>query len=40
VGLMAMLCNASIGLFDEACFNMPTLGQLYKTAALDAMRQL
>jgi len=40
IGLIAMLCNASVRVFDEACFNIPTLGQLYKTAALDAMRQL
>jgi NAD(P) transhydrogenase len=40
IGLIAMLCDATVGLFDEACFNLPTLGQLYKTAALDAMRQL
>jgi hypothetical protein len=23
--------------FDEACFNIPTLGALYKVATLDAM---
>jgi NAD(P) transhydrogenase len=40
VGLMAMLCNSDIRLFDEACFNIPTLGQLYKVAALDALRQV
>jgi len=40
IGLIAMLCDATVHLFDEACFNLPTLGQLYKTAALDAMRQL
>jgi NAD(P) transhydrogenase len=39
VGLIAMLCNATVRLFDEACFNLPSLGQLYKSAALDAMRQ-
>jgi NAD(P) transhydrogenase len=39
VGLMAMLCGGTAGLFDQACFNIPTLGQLYKQAALDAMRQ-
>jgi NAD(P) transhydrogenase len=40
VGLMAMLCNSDVRLFDEACFNIPTLGQLYKVAALDALRQV
>jgi NAD(P) transhydrogenase len=39
VGLIAMLCNATARLFDEACFNLPTFGQLYKIAALDAIRQ-
>ena len=36
IGLMAMLMEASVEIFDEACFNIPTLGQLYKVAALDA----
>lgn len=36
IGLIAMLTGASIEIFDEACFNIPTLGALYKTAALDA----
>lgn len=36
IGLMAMLAGSSIDIFDEACFNIPTLGALYKTAALDA----
>lgn len=36
IGLMAMLLEASVEIFDEACFNIPTLGQLYKVAALDA----
>jgi NAD(P) transhydrogenase len=40
VGLVAMLCGAGARLFDEACFNIPTLGQLYKVAALDAIRQV
>jgi len=31
-----MLLEASVEIFDEACFNIPTLGQLYKVAALDA----
>ncbi len=37
IGLMAMLVGASAEIFDEACFNIPTLGQLYKVAALDAV---
>jgi NAD(P) transhydrogenase len=37
VGLMALLTESGAGLFDEACFNIPTLGMLYKVAALDAM---
>jgi NAD(P) transhydrogenase len=37
VGLMALLTGSGAGLFDEACFNIPTLGALYKVAALDAM---
>ncbi len=40
VGLVAMLCDASATLFIDACFNMPTLGALYKTATLDALRSL
>ncbi len=40
IGLMAMLTGSSAGIFDEACFNIPTLGQLYKVAALDAMAAL
>ncbi|HVV46630.1 MAG TPA: hypothetical protein VHC72_15560, partial [Bryobacteraceae bacterium] len=39
IGLMAMLTGASARVFDEACFNLPTLGHLYKTAALDAIGQ-
>jgi NAD(P) transhydrogenase len=37
VGLMALLTDSGAGVFDEACFNIPTLGALYKVAALDAM---
>ena len=37
VGLLAMMADLSAGVFEEACFNVPTLGTLYKTAALDAM---
>jgi NAD(P) transhydrogenase len=38
IGLLAMLSNARAKLFDETCFNLPTLGALYKLAAYDAMR--
>jgi len=37
VGLMALLTDSGAAIFDEACFNIPTLGALYKVAALDAM---
>ena len=40
IGMMAMLTNSSAELFADACFNVPTLGELYKTASLDAMSQL
>ena len=38
IGLVAMMCNASANLFDDACLNLPTLGVLYKTATLNALR--
>jgi NAD(P) transhydrogenase len=38
VGLMALLTGSGAGVFEEACFNIPTLGALYKVAALDAMQ--
>jgi NAD(P) transhydrogenase len=37
IGLMALLTGSGANLFDEACFNIPTLGSLYKVAALDAL---
>ena len=37
IGLMAMLSHGTAELFNEACFNIPTLGQMYKTATLDAI---
>jgi NAD(P) transhydrogenase len=37
IGLVAMMCNASANLFVDACFNLPTLGLLYKTATLNAL---
>jgi NAD(P) transhydrogenase len=39
IGLVAMMCHASANLFVDACFNMPTLGSLYKTAALHALQK-
>ena len=38
IGLMAMLAELTALVFIEACFNTPTLSQLYKAATLDAMR--
>jgi NAD(P) transhydrogenase len=38
IGLMAMMSNATASIFVDACFNMPTLGTLYKTATLDALK--
>lgn len=37
IGLMAMLTGSGAELFNQACFNYPTLGDLYKVAAYDAM---
>jgi NAD(P) transhydrogenase len=37
IGLVAMMCNAAAELFIDACFNLPTLGLLYKTATLNAL---
>jgi NAD(P) transhydrogenase len=38
IGLVAMLGSSSSEIFTEACFNTPTLGELYKFAAIDAER--
>jgi len=38
IGLMAMLTGSTAEIFVEACFNVPTLGQLYKTATLQAIQ--
>ncbi len=38
IGLMAMLTNSTAEIFVEACFNVPTLGMLYKTATLQAIQ--
>jgi NAD(P) transhydrogenase len=37
IGLIALMVGGSLALFDETCFNIPTLGALYKLAALNAM---
>ncbi|MEI6389783.1 MAG: Si-specific NAD(P)(+) transhydrogenase [Verrucomicrobiota bacterium] len=37
IGLMAMLSGGVAGMFVEVCFNAPTLGGLYKSAAIDAL---
>jgi NAD(P) transhydrogenase len=37
VGLMALLAGSCASVFDEVCFNIPTLGALYKVAARDAL---
>jgi NAD(P) transhydrogenase len=39
VGLMAMLIGATATIFDDACFNMPTLCELYKFAARQVLVQ-
>jgi NAD(P) transhydrogenase len=37
IGLIALMVGGSLTLFDETCFNIPTLGSLYKLAALNAV---
>jgi NAD(P) transhydrogenase len=37
IGLVAMLAGAGAELFNRACFNYPTLGDLYKYATYDAL---
>ena len=37
IGLMALLLNAGADVFNRACFNYPTLGDLYKYATYDAI---
>jgi NAD(P) transhydrogenase len=39
IGLMAMATGATAELFNRICFNYPTLGDLYKFAAYDAIIQ-
>jgi NAD(P) transhydrogenase len=38
IGLIAMLNSSTCEIFAEACFNIPTFGELYKYAAIDAER--
>jgi NAD(P) transhydrogenase len=40
IGVMAMMADGGIDLFRRTCFNYPTLGELYKHAALNAERRL
>lgn len=37
IGLVALLAEAGADLFNRACFNYPTLGDLYKYASYDAL---
>jgi NAD(P) transhydrogenase len=37
IGLIAMLADGTADLFNRACFNYPTLGDLYKYATYDAV---
>jgi len=37
IGLMAMLSESTAEIFNRACFNYPTLGDLYKFAAYRAL---
>lgn len=39
IGLVALLTESGADLFNRACFNYPTLGDLYKYATYDAIRQ-
>jgi NAD(P) transhydrogenase len=39
IGLMAMLAGGGADLFNRACFNYPTLGDLYKLATYDMLLQ-
>jgi NAD(P) transhydrogenase len=39
IGLMAMLSGATARIFDDACFNMPTLCELFKFAAREVLVQ-
>ena len=39
IGLMAMITGGTAEVFTRACFNFPTLGDLYRDAADDALRR-
>ena len=39
LGLLALLTESGADLFNRACFNYPTLGELYKYATYDALLQ-
>jgi NAD(P) transhydrogenase len=39
IGLIAMLAGVGASVFNRACFNFPTLGDLYKYATYDALLQ-
>lgn len=39
IGYIVMLAGGGAEMLDDACFNLPTLGALYKFAAFDALRQ-
>lgn len=38
IGLLALMAGADAHIFSDACFNYPTLGDLYKSATYDALR--
>ncbi|HEY1536531.1 MAG TPA: FAD-dependent oxidoreductase [Polyangiaceae bacterium] len=40
LGMMAMLAGLTADVIREACFNTPTLGELYASAAFDAIRNV
>jgi NAD(P) transhydrogenase len=40
IGLMAMLSESTLDIFNRACFNYPTLGDMYKYAAYDALAKM
>ena len=37
IGLVALMTGAGVALFESACFNFPTLGDLYTRATYDAL---
>jgi len=37
IGLTALLLRQSVSIFIETCFNYPTLSEMYKYAAYDAL---